>query len=205
MRRRVRVLSSSSSSPFPSPLNSDGEDCVVVECNVKPPPLIAISSEGEEMQCINISSSSSEDVVKSEREHPTSISTSIPSFECVSIPSSGENEISPTPSTSYASNLNSSPLSSHDRTAPSLDCIKIFGNSILSKREEKEDCLPLPLSVFDYESIQLSSENEVVEIPSSSCDESLPDLIPDNPPVDSECVVVMSGLSSDEEEETPLR
>ena len=204
MRRRVRVLSSSSSSS-PSPLSSDGEDCVVVECDVKPPPLIAISSEGEEMQCINISSSSSEDVVKSEREHPTSTSTSIPSFECVSIPSSGENEISPTPSTSYASNLNSSPLSSHDRTAPSFDCIKIFGNSILSKREEKEDCLPLPLSVFDYESIQLSSENEVVEIPSSPCDESLPILIPDNPPADSECVVVMSGLSSDEEEETPLR
>ena len=202
MRRRVRVLSSSSSSS-PSPLSSDGEDCVVVECDVKPPPLIAISSEGEEMQCINISSSSSEDV-KSEREHPTSTSTSTPSFECVSIPSSGENEISPTPSTSYASNLNSSPLSSHDRTAPSLDCIKIFGNSILSKREEKEDCLPLPLSVFDYESIQLSSENEVVEIPSSSCDESLPDLIQDNPPGDAECVVVTSDLSSDGEE-TPLR
>ena len=203
MRRRVRVLSSSSSSSSPSPLSSDGEDCVVVECDVKPPPLIAISSEGEEMQCINISSSSSEDV-KSEREHPTSTSTSTPSFECVSIPSSGENEISPTPSTSYASNLNSSPLSSHDRTAPSLDCIKISGNSILSKREEKEDCLPLPLSVFDYESIQLSSENEVVEIPSSSCDESLPTLIQDNPPADSECVVATSDLSSDGEE-TPLR
>ena len=198
----MRVLSSSSSSS-PSPLSSDGEDCVVVECDVKPPPLIAISSEGEEMQCINISSSSSEDV-KSEREHPTPTSASTPSFECVSIPSSGENEISPTPSTSYASNLNSSPLSSHDRTAPSLDCIKISGNSILSKREEKEDCLPLPLSVFDYESIQLSSENEVVEIPSSSCDESLPALIQDNPPGDSECVVVTSDLSSDGEE-TPLR